>query len=114
LDKTFNVAVIDLYANAAEITNLRRFPDGNIREMKATGAMWKKVVLQAMPLAARRGDTSEYSDVTFTPEGDGLVRITSIRYSNLRKYTSPLTMLVARQEGGYWLIVEENSESRPA
>jgi hypothetical protein len=73
---------------------------------------YKLLIRQAMPLAKQRGDTSTYSDVKFTQEGD-MVRVTASRYSNLKKYSSPLSLLVGLNKEGVWLIYEELSESRP-
>jgi len=73
---------------------------------------YKALIRQAMPLAKVRGDTSSYSEVTFTEEGSG-VRIRALRFSNLKKYSSPLSLLVAPDRSGRWLIREELSESQP-
>lgn len=65
-----------------------------------------------MPLAKARGDTSTYSDVKYTPEGER-VRITCTRFSELKKYSSPLSLLVGPGKDETWLIFEEISESQP-
>ena len=76
------------------------------------GSRYKKLLRSVMPLAKARGDTSKFSDVTFTQE-DGRVRISCTRYSELKGYSSRFLLLVAQRDGGDWLIVEEISESRP-
>ena len=43
----------------------------------------------------------------------GNVRISCSRYSELKKYTSPYTLLVGPGRTGQWQILEELSESRP-
>jgi hypothetical protein len=65
-----------------------------------------------MPLAKTRGDTSAYADIKYAPDGDR-VRITSVRFSKLKKYSSSLSMLVGPDKDGKWLIFEEISESQP-
>jgi hypothetical protein len=45
-------------------------------------------------------------------EGDG-VRIKADRFSELKKYHSPISILVKPTPDGVWLIYEELSESRP-
>ena len=41
------------------------------------------------------------------------MRISCSRYSELKKYTSPYTLLVGPGRTGQWQILEELSESRP-
>jgi hypothetical protein len=65
-----------------------------------------------MPIARGRGDTSEYSNCAYKAEARG-VRINCQRYSNLKKYTSPISLLVSAGVQGQWLIIEELSESQP-
>jgi len=112
LERNFDPAAADLYADDALIRNKRRYPDGQVRELTLPADQYKALIRQAMPLAKARGDTSSYSAVTFTNEGPG-VRIQATRFSHLKKYSSPLSMLVAPGAGGTWLIREELSESRP-
>jgi hypothetical protein len=65
-----------------------------------------------MPIAKQRGDRSSYSDVTYALEGPN-VRITATRFSELKRYSSPLSLLVGRRPDGRWMIYEELSESQP-
>jgi hypothetical protein len=112
LEHAFDPAVADLYADDAVIKNKRTYPDGQVRELAFPAAQYKALIRRAMPLAKARGDTSSYSDITFRDEGSG-VRIRATRFSNLKKYSSPLSLLVAPGAGGKWLIREELSESQP-
>ena len=41
------------------------------------------------------------------------MRISATRYSELKKYASPFSLLVGPGLDGNWLIFEEISESRP-
>lgn len=112
LERSFDPAAADLYADDALIRNKRRYPDGQIRELTLPAGQYKALIRQAMPLAKARGDTSSYSAITFNNEGPG-IRIQATRFSHLKNYSSPLSMLVAPGAGGRWLIREELSESRP-
>jgi hypothetical protein len=112
LQHAFDPTAADLYANDAVIKNKRIYPDGQIRELTLPGAQYKALVRQAMPLAKARGDTNSYSNVTFTDEGSA-VRIRATRFSDLKKYSSPLSLLVSPGVDRKWLIREELSESRP-
>ena len=65
-----------------------------------------------MPLAKARGDRNTYSNVSYTREGQRF-RIRASRFSELKNYTSPLSLLVGPSANGTWLIYEELSESGP-
>jgi hypothetical protein len=112
LERAFDPTAADLYADDAVIKNKRIYPNGQIRELTLAGTQYKALIRQAMPLAKARGDTNSYSNVTFTEEGSG-VRIRATRFSDLKKYASPLSLLVGAGVNGQWLIREELSESRP-
>jgi hypothetical protein len=70
------------------------------------------LVRQAIPLAKARNDVSRYSGCTYASEG-ARVRIVCARFSELKNYTSPVSLLVGPGPDGAWLIFEELSESRP-
>lgn len=112
LEAAFDAGAADLYADDAVIKNKRTYPDGQVRELTLPAAQYKSLIRQAMPLAKARGDTNSYSEITFANEGAG-VRIQAIRYSHLKNYSSPISLLVAPDSGGRWLIREELSESQP-
>jgi hypothetical protein len=112
LAAAFDPAVADLYADDANIQNTRVTPDGEKRVMTMPAPAYKALIRQAMPLAKSRGDTSKYTDIKLAKEGDK-VRVTATRYSELKKYSSPVSLLVGPDKDGTWLIYEELSESRP-
>lgn len=112
LSQAFDVEVAELYADEANIKNKRIYPDGQVRELTMPAPRYKELVRTAMPLAKTRGDRNTYSDLQFTTEGKG-VRITGTRFSELKQYASPVSLLVQPSSAGTWLIVEEITESRP-
>jgi hypothetical protein len=112
LERSFDARVADLYCDTALIRNTRTYPDGNKRTLEFPAPKYKELIRTSMPLAKAAGDYGTYSDVTYTVEGAN-VRILSTRYSNLKKYTSPLSILVGSCNGGEWAILEEISESQP-
>jgi hypothetical protein len=107
----FEPRLAELYADTALIRNTRRYPK-ETRVVEIPVEDYKMLVAKSMPVAKARGDVNDFSDVTFTPEGDGY-RIRARRYSRLKKYESPLELLVRPAGDGRWLIFEEISESRP-
>jgi hypothetical protein len=112
LGHAYDPSVADLYADDALIKNKRTYPTGEVRDMTMPAANYKTLIRQAMPLAKTRGDRSTYADVRYTSEGER-VRISAARFSELKNYTSPITLLVGPSPNGKWLIYEELSESRP-
>lgn len=112
LGRAYDAALADLYDDNALISNRRILPNGEVREMTLPAGQYKKLLRKALPLAQSRGDRSTYSEVRYAREGER-VRISAARYSELKKYSSPLVLVVGPQPGGRWLIYEEYSESRP-
>lgn len=108
----FDPAVADLYCETATIRNTRTYPDGQQRVLELPAVKYKELVRAAMPAARARGDKSKYSEVAYTQEGDN-VRITAMRYSELKQYSSPLSLLVGPCNDGDWAVLEELGESRP-
>ena len=112
LEWNFDLAVLDLYAPDALIQNTRRYPDGQTRVFRFSSQEWKALAVKAMPLAQARGDRNKYSQVTYTVEGER-VRISTQRYSLLKQYSSPRSLLVGPDQTGEWRIFEDISESQP-
>jgi hypothetical protein len=111
-ERTFDPAVADLYSDDAKIQNKRTYPDGSIRVSTMPAPKYKELIRAAMLLAKERGDSNTYSEVKYVAEGQK-IRITATRFSNLKKYSSPVSLLVGPSSGGKWLIFEELSESKP-
>jgi hypothetical protein len=112
LEAAFDPTVADLYADDAVIRNRRTYPTGEVREATVPAAQYKLLVRTAIPLAKARNDISRYSGCTYAAEG-ARVRILCARFSVLKNYTSPISLLVGPGPAGSWLIFEELSESRP-
>lgn len=111
-ERSFDPAVADLYCDRALIRNVRTYPNGQQRTLELPATQYKELIRAAMPLARSRGDYSTYSNVAYVPEGNN-VRITATRHSVLKKYSSPLSLLVGTCNGGDWAILEELGESQP-
>ena len=73
---------------------------------------YKALIRIAMPLAKARSDTNKYTEVKYV-EKDSKVTITATRFSNLKKYSSPFTLVVGADTDGKWRILEEITQSRP-
>ena len=112
LEQAYDPAVADLYSDHAVIRNKRTYPDGNVRTLELPAIKYKELIRVSMPAAKAIGDYSTYSGVTFAQEGNN-VRVSATRYSVRKKYTSQMSLLVAHEDGGPWLIIEELGESQP-
>jgi hypothetical protein len=110
-ERAFDSSVADLYCDTALIRNVRTYPDGQQRTLELPAAKYKELIRAAMPLAKAEGDFSTYSEVEFIPEGENF-RITATRYSESKKYSSPISLLVGSCGTGFG-ILEELSQSQP-
>ena len=110
--RAFDPALADLYSDEAVIKNKRGDPAGEVRELSMPAPQYKDLIRQALPVAKVRGDLSTFSGVEYAIEGDG-VRIKADRFSEMKNYHSPISILVKPTATGEWLIFEELSESRP-
>jgi hypothetical protein len=112
LEHAFDPGIADLYADTAVIRNRRTYPTGQVRELTMPAPKYKELIRAAMPLAKARDDRSTYSGIQYATEGNG-VRVKATRYSLLKKYASPISLLLAPDGKGRWLVFEELSESQP-
>lgn len=112
LEAAFDPDVADLYSDTAAIRNKRTYPTGQVRELTLPADRYKALIRASMPLAKEKGDYSVYSETTFRLEGAN-VRVTATRFSVLKKYKSPISLLIGPAPSGDWLILEELSESQP-
>ncbi len=108
-ERSFDPSVADLYCDTALIRITRKYPDGQIRVMELPAPRYKELIRQLMSLAKKRGDLNKYSDVHYSQDGES-VRITASRYSVLKDYTTPISILVGPCTGGDLAIIEEISE----
>ena len=111
LERNFDPALAQLYAEDAVIRNRRTYPGGEVRERTLTALQLRQLIRLAMPIAKSRGDRNSYSDCSYAAEARG-VRINCLRFSRLKQSTSPLSLLVAPTQQRQWRILEEDSESR--
>jgi hypothetical protein len=110
LEHAFDPAQADLYSDQARIISKRIMPDGKVIPLTVPASRYKKLVRDGMPAARQKGDIANYTDDTYTLE-KGKVRIHVTRYLALKKYSSPMSMLVGPDATGKWVIFEEESES---
>ena len=112
LERSFDPAIADLYCDSALIRNTRKYPTGQTRTLELPSPKYKALIRAAMPIAKARGDYATYSGVSYLPEGKN-VRVKTTRYSVLKKYTSPMSLLIGSCNGGAWSVLEEIGESQP-
>lgn len=111
-ERAFDAGIADLYSDNAVVTNTRIYPTGMKREVTIPADKYKTLIKASMPVAKARGDYSTYTNITATPEGKG-VRIKATRFSEIKHYESPLSMLLQKTANGEWTITEEISQSQP-
>ena len=111
LERKFDPAAADLYADEAILRHTRHLSNRTTRLITLPASKFKPLMRETMPVAKQHNDTSLYTNVVVKQEGEK-VRLTCTRYSELKRYTGRFTVVFANQ-GGKWQIVEEISESRP-
>jgi hypothetical protein len=112
ISHAFDPAVADFYADEARIVSVRKYPHGAERTLQMPGVDYKALLRSAMPLAKAQGDTNSYTDISYQRQG-ARVWIRATRYSALKQYSSPYSLLVGPDASGTWLIYEEHSVTRP-
>lgn len=110
--QTFDPACADQIADSALIKDTRHYPTGP-KTRVFPAPQFKELIRKAMPVAKARGDTNSYSQLKFERLSPQRVRIRAVRFSDLKKYSSPLVMVVGPDEDGEWRILEHHTESRP-
>src|SRR5262245_44517953 len=91
--QAFDATLADLYSDDAVIRNKRTYSTGEVRELSMPASEYKELLRKALPIAMMRGDTSTFTEIQYTLESGG-VRIKADRFSELKKYHSPISLLV--------------------
>ncbi len=112
LGEKFDVSIKNYYSDDAKIHAYRRYPHGLERALEMTGKQWKELLVQAMPLAKKRGDRCEYKNISYAINGS-TVKIKADRYSLLKCYTDKEYYMVIRKDKDGFQIIEEYSETQP-
>lgn len=110
--KNFDVAVAECYSDKAEMSHTRKFPNGTTRTLELSGVQMKKLIVETMPIAKQLNDYDTLSNLTYKAKGKRF-HVFATRYSERKKYYSPIYFLVGRDASGAWKIYEEISESQP-
>src|SRR3954470_17649193 len=100
LEHAFDPAIADLYSDQAVIKNTQYTVDGKVVPLTKPVAKYKQVLRDYMKTKARQiGDVSNYSNDTYTQEGNR-VRIKVTRYLSIEKVSSPVSLLVGPDATG--------------
>lgn len=103
LNRTFDPAAFDLYADNAKFYMTQKLPDGSESRVSMPISNVKALKNDAMNYAKQVGDIDQYSNVVIKDQGDGAgVKITADRYS-LRKCVT---------DHSFYLLVKKNSEGQ--
>ena len=108
----FDPGLAELYADDAAIRSKRVLPGGRTETMSLSGAQWKALIRQAMPLAKERGDRNTFRNVAAKPSGSDVI-VTAERFSHLKNYASPFAQFWRKDKSGAWKIGAELTETRP-
>lgn len=112
LEQAFDPALADLYADEAQIVNMKRGANGRQVTVPLPAPQYRQLLLHAMTIARERGDKHIYSELRFTREERG-VRVTGLRISLQEKTSSPVSILFGPARDGRWGVLEEVVLSGP-
>jgi hypothetical protein len=104
----FNPLMANLYSDDALIQNTVLNSDGSQQTRVIPASYYKSIIAKAMCMAKEMGDIYTYSNLEFKKEGDR-VRVTYVRYSHLRDYSSPVSMLMGLDGDEAGMVFEELS-----
>jgi hypothetical protein len=111
LSNRYDARLGDLYADSAVLRVTTRLADGSSREVQLTGEQYKALLPQAVVLAKGRGEKTVFFDIRYSAEGERM-RVTATRYDTRGNYHAPHTLVLARDAGAGWVIVEEAVETQ--
>jgi hypothetical protein len=111
LERAYDPALVDLYADSARIAKHRRLPDGGVQYGSSSGVDHKALLRRWLPGAAARGVHNEYSEVRYKDLGNGYVQITMRQRQLPKDFTTTVELLVGPGPDGRWLIWEDVSEA---
>ena len=113
MERRYDPALAELYADSARIAKHRRLPDGSMQYGSMTGAAHKPLLRRWLPGAAERGAHNEYSDVRYKDLGNGFVQITMRQRQLPKDFRTDVELVVGPGPTGQWLIWEDISEAPP-
>ncbi len=100
LGDSFDTSVVNLYADDAEITSIRKMPDGIEQLMKIEGRKWKEMIVDTMDIGKQRGDTSRFTDIKIAIDSDR-AKISANRYATIKCF----------DDKNYYMVVEERANN---
>jgi hypothetical protein len=109
LSNQFDKKVTSLYKDDALIRVKMTKPDGTVENIQMTGEKYKELTIKALPFAKKRGDTTDFSNITYAVQGEKII-IKADRYSTDKCYTDKGYYIVIEKVKDTFLIVEEYSE----
>lgn len=108
LERDYDPAMLELYADTAVIKTTRKGGDGQIKESQVKMADYRKQAEKALPAAKTSGESYAYADVKVEPVGPSRARISGTRTAERSGASTPF-YLVAREGSKGWRIVESGT-----
>lgn len=111
LGHNFDVSFTKLYSDEANITVIRKMPDGINKTLNIKGKKWKEMITDSIEFAKQRGDKSEFSNVNIKVN-DNRAKITANRYSTIKCFNdNNYSLAIEKGIDNKLQIVEEFIES---
>lgn len=113
LNASFDMGLLDLYADDADIQGWHTGPDGRVAKMKYTADQQSEMYRQMAPEMKKSGGTIAFTNVAYKPEKEG-VRVTANMAGMMmgKPYSGKVSLLLKPQANDRWLIAQELSYTK--
>lgn len=108
---SYSSSLLNMYSDNAKIVRQVVKPDGTLVNVPFSVTDYKSQLRLSSKLAKIRHYKNYYSDISVTKVANGY-KIDAMRKPSLSDYKLRASMVVQKQSGGNWLIVQETMQTK--
>lgn len=108
---SYSSSLLNMYSDNARIVRQVVKPDGTLVNVPFSVTDYKSQLRLSSKLAKIRHYKNYYSDISVTKVANGY-KIDAMRKPSLSDYKLRASMVVQKQSGGNWLIVQETMQTK--
>lgn len=109
---TYSPTVAEMYSPTAKIIRQIVKPDGTTANATTDTATYIKQMKIGQATAKLKHYKNTYTDVVVSDAGNGAYKVSSNRQPSGETYKLKTYMIVKKQPGGKWLIIEEMMQTK--
>ncbi len=109
---TYNPIITEMYSPDAKIIRQVVKPDGTTVDVNTNTATYIKQMKLGQAGAKLRHYTNKYTDVSVAQISENKYKVSSMRQPSGETYKLKTYMILQKQPGGKWLIVEELMQTK--